>query len=93
MIMKTLLLLLLPLTLLAQKKEIKIYDSKGGIQNITPSRIIEITKDEIKVFEAKNGVKEVLPTQIIEDNKIYETKGGVKDIINFKVIELPIIEE
>jgi len=91
--MKLLILLLLPTLLLAQSKEIKVYDTTNGIQDFIPSIIIEIAKDDIKIFETQNGVKEILPIQIIEGNKIYETTNGIKDVNNFKTIEVPLIVE
>jgi hypothetical protein len=55
-------ILLLPITLFAQE-EVKVYETKNGIQNIHPSTLITSTGE---VYNLINGLPTLLPTFKIE---------------------------
>ena len=97
--LKTVLLLLFPLSIFSQKilennqlpttRVVEIYRYVNNTRDIVPTKIIEVSKEETKIYNVNFGIKEVTPNEVIIKNKVFEVNNGIQNLFPKQEIIVP----
>lgn len=86
--MKTLLLLLFPFLCFCQETTTyQVYETKNGVEELAPTKIIEVSSDKTEIYDTTNGFKNITPSQVIEGDKVYDYTNGFQNIVPTLIIK------